>query len=130
MFSLIRQRLRGERQLGRRHRRQRRAKERQLGRIERLEDRMMLAADYLLEIQGIKAQVTESIGPPETHEVGHWIGLYHTFEGGCSNNELPAADAAAASTGDQPVLDDVGLPYIITQFSGRQGPNSLIDLTL
>ncbi len=52
-------------------------------------DGVMIRGDYFGSIG--TASGKSNNGRTATHEVGHWLGLFHTFQGGC-NGSFPAED--------------------------------------
>ena len=86
--------------------------------------------DYLAFGRNGTANPPYHLGRTATHEIGHWLGLYHTFQGGCEGTSNLDCDSKGDEVCDTPptAQSNYGCPQ--PQNTCIETPNDLNDMTM
>ena len=69
-------------------------------------------------------------GRTVTHEVGHWLGLFHTFQGGCAGTSPSSCPTAGDGICDTPPTANANFNCPPTQNTCIETPTDLEDQTM
>lgn len=79
------------------------------------------------------AEARYNYGDTLTHEVGHWLGLFHTFQGGCSTDATGGGDSVADTPAESTAFFGVPQAGTIvntcTTIDGRDPVENFMDYT-
>lgn len=91
-------------------------------------DGVVIAYQYFGTTGPVKAAF--NMGRTGTHEVGHWLNLYHTFEGGCNGNTTSSCMSDGDYICDTPPTSTSNFQCPSTQNTCTETPTDQNDMTM